>query len=244
VAKQNPTDGYRIIAAWVRRKLGRAVNRKRVLRVMSEHGLIQRRRSEPRRRPPGFFRVERPAQLWHMDMTAVWGCRARLVLPERDHRLPHARNRRLGPRDQMLGGRGDRSRRASGLGAGHPAGDAHARDRQRLRVHGAQVPAGAVEARDRASPWRLPRPRVAGVHRVVVPLAQGALRLAPRVRDPRPGRGGDRRLHRPLPLPPPLGPRLPNPREVRQTWDDVQDALQKAAPEVSTPAGSGPLSRR
>ena len=72
VAKENPTDGYRMVTAWVRRTLGRAVNRKRVLRVMRTHKLIQRRRSEPRRRRPGFFRVERPAQLWHMDMTAVW----------------------------------------------------------------------------------------------------------------------------------------------------------------------------
>jgi putative transposase len=72
VAEQNPTDGYRIVTAWVVRKLGRAVNRKRVLRVMRERRLIQRRVSEPRRRRPGFFKVERPGQLWHLDMTAVW----------------------------------------------------------------------------------------------------------------------------------------------------------------------------
>ena len=36
VSEQNPTDGYRIVTAWVRRRLGRAVNRKRVLRVMRE----------------------------------------------------------------------------------------------------------------------------------------------------------------------------------------------------------------
>jgi len=72
VAKDNPTDGYRMVWALTRRKLGVAVNRKRVLRVMREQKLIQRRRSEPRRRRPGFFRVERPAQLWHMDMTSIW----------------------------------------------------------------------------------------------------------------------------------------------------------------------------
>ena len=72
VAEQNPTDGYRIVTAWVQRKLGRAVNRKRVLRVMRERKLIQRRTHEPRRRRPGFFRVERPGQLWHLDMTSVW----------------------------------------------------------------------------------------------------------------------------------------------------------------------------
>jgi putative transposase len=72
VAEANPTDGYRIVTAWVARKLGRAINRKRVLRVMRERRLIQRRTHEPHRRRPGFFRVERPGQLWHLDMTSVW----------------------------------------------------------------------------------------------------------------------------------------------------------------------------
>jgi putative transposase len=39
---------------------------------MREHRLLQRRRTEGRRRRPGFFRVERPDQLWHLDMTSVW----------------------------------------------------------------------------------------------------------------------------------------------------------------------------
>jgi len=47
VAKANPTDGYRMVWALTRRKLGRAVNRKRVLRVMREQKLIQRRPSLP-----------------------------------------------------------------------------------------------------------------------------------------------------------------------------------------------------
>jgi putative transposase len=71
-AEANPTDGYRLVTAWVRRRLGRSVNRKRVLRVMRERRLIQRRRPLERRRRPGFFRVERPDQLWHLDMTSVW----------------------------------------------------------------------------------------------------------------------------------------------------------------------------
>ncbi len=71
VAQDNPTDGYRLVTAWVRRKLGRPVNRKRVLRVMRERKLIQRHRVEPRRRRPGFFKVERPGQLWHLDMTSI-----------------------------------------------------------------------------------------------------------------------------------------------------------------------------
>jgi putative transposase len=72
LAVANPTDGYRMVTAWARRRLGRPVNRKRVLRVMRERGLIQRRRPLGRRRRPGFFRVERPDQLWHLDMTSVW----------------------------------------------------------------------------------------------------------------------------------------------------------------------------
>jgi putative transposase len=71
-AEANPTDGYRLVCAWVRRRLGRPVNRKRGLRVMRERRLIQRHRPLERRRRPGFFRVERPDQLWHLDMTSVW----------------------------------------------------------------------------------------------------------------------------------------------------------------------------
>lgn len=72
VARQNPTDGYRMVWALTRRKLGKAINRKRVLRVMREQGLIQRRRLKPRRRRPGLFRVTRPNELWHLDMTSIW----------------------------------------------------------------------------------------------------------------------------------------------------------------------------
>jgi putative transposase len=43
-----------------------------VLRVMRERKLIQRRRPLERRKRPGFFRVERPRQLWQLDMTSVW----------------------------------------------------------------------------------------------------------------------------------------------------------------------------
>jgi putative transposase len=72
LAEEHPTDGYRMVTAWARRRLGRRINRKRVLRVMRERKLIQRRRPLARRRRPGFFRVERPDQLWHLDMTSVW----------------------------------------------------------------------------------------------------------------------------------------------------------------------------
>ncbi len=71
-ATANQTDGYRMVCAFVRQRLGVAVNRKRVLRVMRERKLIQRRRPLERRKRPGFFRVERPRQLWQLDMTSIW----------------------------------------------------------------------------------------------------------------------------------------------------------------------------
>jgi hypothetical protein len=72
VAKANPTDGTRMVAAIASRELGEAVNRKRAQRVMRAHRLLQPTRGNDRRRRPGFFRVTRPDELWHMDMTKVW----------------------------------------------------------------------------------------------------------------------------------------------------------------------------
>jgi putative transposase len=72
VARANPTDGTRMVAALTSQQLGRQVNRKRAQRVMRQQRLLQRHRPLRRRRRPGFFRVERPDQLWHLDMTAVW----------------------------------------------------------------------------------------------------------------------------------------------------------------------------
>jgi putative transposase len=72
VAKANPTDGTRMVAALASRTLGEPVNRKRVQRVMRAHRLLQRSRNGDRRRRPGFFRVTRPNELWHIDMTKVW----------------------------------------------------------------------------------------------------------------------------------------------------------------------------
>ena len=72
VAKANPVDGTRMVAALASRELGVPVNRKRVQRVMRSHRLLQRSRNLDRRRRPGFFQVTRPDQLWHIDMTKVW----------------------------------------------------------------------------------------------------------------------------------------------------------------------------
>jgi putative transposase len=72
VARENPTDGTRMVAALAGRELGREINRKRAQRLMREHRLLQPKRSEGRRRRPGFFQVTRPDALWHLDMTSVW----------------------------------------------------------------------------------------------------------------------------------------------------------------------------
>ncbi len=72
VAKANPVDGTRMVAALASRELGEPVNRKRVQRVMRAHGLLQRSRNGERRRRPGYFRVTRSDELWHIDMTKVW----------------------------------------------------------------------------------------------------------------------------------------------------------------------------
>ncbi len=73
VARGNPTDGTRMVGALASRELaGRSVNRKRVQRLMREHRLLQPKRSQGRRRRPGYFQVTRPDELWHLDMTSVW----------------------------------------------------------------------------------------------------------------------------------------------------------------------------
>jgi putative transposase len=72
IARANPTDGTRMVAALASQRLGRQLNRKRAQRVMREQGLLQRHRPLRRRRRPGFFRVERPDQLWHLVMSLVW----------------------------------------------------------------------------------------------------------------------------------------------------------------------------
>ncbi len=72
VARANPTDGTRMVAALASREVTGRVNRKRVQRLMREHRLLQPKRSEGRRRRPGYFQVTRPDELWHLDMTSVW----------------------------------------------------------------------------------------------------------------------------------------------------------------------------
>jgi putative transposase len=66
--------GYRRVAWWLRRKEGLVVNRKRVLRVMRERGLLVRSRRLRARRRKEWGRVEasRPNEIWQSDMTKIW----------------------------------------------------------------------------------------------------------------------------------------------------------------------------
>jgi len=66
--------GYRRVAWWLQRKKGLPVNRKRVLRVMRERGLLVRPRRLRARRRKEWGRVEAslPNEIWQSDMTKVW----------------------------------------------------------------------------------------------------------------------------------------------------------------------------
>jgi putative transposase len=127
VALDNQTDGYRMVAALVARKLGRAVNRKRVLRVMREQRLIQRRRRLDRPRRPGYFRVSRPDELWHLDMTSIWvaehgWCYLMAAIDCCSREIVGCHPRAALPREGI-----DRADRGGGGRAAGPAGQAHAR---------------------------------------------------------------------------------------------------------------------
>ena len=71
---EKPAYGYRRVAWWLRRKEDLPVNRKRVLRVMRERGLLVRSRRLRARRKKEWGRVEaaEPNQIWQSDMTKIW----------------------------------------------------------------------------------------------------------------------------------------------------------------------------
>jgi putative transposase len=66
--------GYRRVTWWLQRKKGLPVNRKRVLRVMRERGLLVRaRRLRARRKKEwGHLEAAEPNQIWQSDMTKIW----------------------------------------------------------------------------------------------------------------------------------------------------------------------------
>src|SRR2546425_1034945 len=138
------------------------------------------------------------------------GRRARLVLPERDHRLLHPRDRRLAAQPALPRRRSDRRRRPCRRTARDRTGRADARLRQRLRLHRPPLPSAARRARHPPPPRRLPRPGVAGLHRELVRETERTGGVAERIRDARRRTTSDRRLRRPLPPPTALEPELPH----------------------------------
>ncbi len=139
-AQANQTDGYRMVCAFVRRRLGIPVNRKRVLRVMREQKLIQRRRPPERRGRPGFFRVERPRQLWQLDMTSVWVAEhgwtyLMAIIDCCTREITGAAAHATLPRPGS-----DSAPRADRRRAWDPAGRARARHRQRHAIHRPALP--------------------------------------------------------------------------------------------------------
>ena len=202
VARENPTDGTRMVAALASRELnGAGVNRKRVQRLMREHQLLQPKRTEGRRRRPGYFQVTRPDELWHLDMTSVWvaehgwcflnaaidcctreitawgldvRCRAAEAIAVVDDAIA---DRRVTP--EMLTLETDNATAFTSRAL-----------RARLADHAITHRRGGYrdpESQAFIQSWFL--------------KAQAALRLARRVRDPRRGPREDRHVHRPLPPP-------------------------------------------
>jgi putative transposase len=132
---------------------------------MRERRLIQRRRPLERRRWPGFFRVERPDQLWHLDMTSVWvaehgwvyltaaiDCCTREIVARQLETRCRAREA-IALIEQAA------------LERGIPPGTLTLGPR-RLGVHRRSVQGRPGRPGDRAPPRRLPRSREPGVHRV------------------------------------------------------------------------------
>ena len=196
---------------------------------MRERKLIQRRRPLERRKRPGFFRVERPRQLWQLDMTSIWvaehgWCYLNAIID--------CCTREIVAWQLELRCRADEAiavvERAAAEHGIQP-GELVLGERQRLGLHRPPLPRPARRARDPPPPRRLPRPREPGLHRVLVRETQRTGGLAERIRDPRRRPPRDRRLRRPLPPPPPLGLNYRTPHEVARTWEDQQELQKQAA---------------
>jgi putative transposase len=234
-ALANQTDGYRMVTAFVRRKLGIAVNRKRVLRVMRERKLIQRRRPLERRKRPGFFRVERPRQLWQLDLTSVWVAEhgwcylmAAIDCCTREIVAWHLELRCRAEEAIML------VERAAALHAieegeltlGSDSGSAFTARRFRARL-------AELGIRHRRGGYRDPESQA------FIESWSGKLKreggVAERVRDPRQRPPRHRRLRRALPPPVPT-----RGWTTRRPWRCVRPGriYRKPRPEPSTPAGS------
>ena len=208
-------------------RVGTAGQPQAVLRVMRDGPPAAPATAPPRKRP-GFFRVERPRQLWHMDMTSIWvaehgWCYLNAIIDCCTR--------------EIVGCQLDlRCRAEEAIAVVEQAAVGH----DRSRASWCSVPTTAppsppaasapgLRARDPPPPRRLPRPREPGLHRELVRETQRTGGLAERVRDPRRRTtriGGyiDRYHHRPHAV---LNYRTPD--EVRQTWEDRKNYRNTAA---------------
>jgi putative transposase len=229
VARANPTDGTRMVAALTSQQLGRQVNRKRAQRVMREQRLLQRHRPLRRRRRPGFFRVERPDQLWHLDMTAVWvaehgwtylnaaiDCCTREIVGW-NLELRCRTDEPITLVDRAVAERGIPDGRLT-LGTDNGSAFTSRRFRKRLAEHGITHRRGG---------YRDPESQ-AFIESWFGKLKE-RLVWADRIRNARPSPKGDRRLHRQLPPPPTLRPPLPHPRGSQEDLGGWTTTNQTAA---------------
>jgi putative transposase len=71
---EKPVYGYRRVQWWLEHVQGVKLNRKRVLRVMRERGLLvrMRRLRVTRRKEWSKVDAQHPNQIWQMDMTRLW----------------------------------------------------------------------------------------------------------------------------------------------------------------------------
>lgn len=215
VARANPVDGTRMVAALASRELGTPVNRKRVQRVMRAHGLLQRSRNTDRRRRPGFFRVTRPDELWHMDMTKVWTAAQGWVYL---HVAVDCCTREVAGWTLDI-----RTRTTEAIACVEAAVLARAVPPGQLTLgtdNGSQFTSrdfrkhlSARGITHRRGGYRDPESQANT--RVLVRAVQEALRLAHRMGDDRRRPRRDRRLHPALPPPTPLRDRLPHPDRGR-----------------------------
>jgi hypothetical protein len=168
---------------------------------------------------PGFFRVTRPDELWHLDMTKVWTAAHGWVNSVNLHVAVdclHPRGHLLAPRSQNTIRGGDLLPR---VGHPRPPGAArppHPRQRQRLAIHQPRLPLTPLRPRRHPPPRRLPRPRVPSVHRVLVRAVQETLRLARRMGNPSTRRGRRSPTTSSTSPPTPLRNRLPHPHRSRR----------------------------
>ncbi len=215
VAKANPTDGTRMVAALATRELGEPVNRKRVQRIMREHKLLQPTRHTGRRARPGFFQVTRPDELSHMDMTKLWVAQHGWAYM---HAIIDCLTREITAWTLDL-----RARTKEAIDClEHALAVRHIEPGQLTlgTDNGPQFTSRGFRRHltDRGiahTTRRLPRPRVPGLHRVLVWPVQETARLARRMGNPRPRQTGHHQLRQQLPAPTPLRDRLPNTHRTR-----------------------------